>query len=171
MTTERLVLRRHQLEDFEPASAMWASPDVVRHIGGRPFTKQETWFRLLRYVGHWELQGYGFWAVEERETGRFVGELGFADFQRELTPPLGAGTPEMGWALVPSAHGRGYATEALSAALAWGDAHFEVARSVCIIDPGNLASVRVAEKLGFRAYAAATLGGAPTRLFERPFVR
>ena len=171
LNTERLVLRRHQLEDFEAVSAMWASPEVVRHIGGRPFTKQESWFRLLRYVGHWELLGYGSWAVVERETGRYAGEVGFADFMRELQPPLPAGTPEMGWALVPSAQGRGYATEALSAALAWGDSHFEAARSACIIDHANLASARVAEKCGFRVCGEATLNGAPIRLYERPFQR
>jgi RimJ/RimL family protein N-acetyltransferase len=167
--TERLTLRRHQLEDFEPAAAMWASPEVTRHIGGRPFTPQESWNRLLRYVGHWELLGYGFWAMVDTATGRFVGEVGFADFKRELDPPIDA--PEMGWALAPWAHGRGLATEAISAALRWGEAHLKAERAACIIDHGNLASVRVAEKCGFRPYAEATLGGTPTRLFERHFAR
>jgi RimJ/RimL family protein N-acetyltransferase len=64
--------------------------------------------------------------------------------------------PELGWALVPSAHGKGYATEALRAAIAWGDTHFESDRTVCIIDPGNDASARVADKLGLREYSRVT---------------
>ena len=168
--TERLVLRRHELADFEASFAMWSNAEVTRHIGGRPFTKQECWTRLLPYVGHWELLGYGFWAVTDRATDRFLGEAGFAEFKRELDPPLGA--PEIGWALVPEAQGRGLATEAVAAAVAWGEANLTAAkRSVCMIDHGNLASVRVAEKCGYRAYAEVVHAGTPTRLFERAFSR
>ena len=91
--TERLTLRRPRLDDFEESLAMWADPAVVRHISGKPTTREEMWARLLRYVGHWELMGFGFWVVREKGTGRFVGEVGLADFRRDMDPPLGpAGT-------------------------------------------------------------------------------
>ena len=165
LTTERLTLRPHGRADFEESAAMWADDGVTRHIGGRPFTREESWARLLRYVGLWGLLGYGYWVVRETATARFVGEVGFADFHRELDPPFGD-APEAGWALSPEAHGRGFASEALAAALAWGDRRFG-GRTVCMINPGNAASIRVAEKAGYAEYARTSFKGAPTILFER----
>jgi RimJ/RimL family protein N-acetyltransferase len=103
--------------------------------------------------------------VVEKATGRFVGEVGFADLKRELERSL-AGEPEAGWVLAPWAHGRGYATEAVRAALRWGDARF-AARTVCLIDPGNAASLRVAAKCGFQPMGSTRYKGAETLLFER----
>jgi RimJ/RimL family protein N-acetyltransferase len=164
--TERLMLRGHTLGDFDAMAAMRADPAVTRHIGGRPSTREESWGRLMRYAGHWALHGFGFWAIEEKATGAFAGELGFADFRREIEPPLGP-APEMGWALAARFHGRGYASEALAAALIWGRARFGPVRTVCIIAPDNPASIRTAEATGFRAYADTLHHDAPTRLFER----
>jgi RimJ/RimL family protein N-acetyltransferase len=166
IVTERLILRGHRLADAPAAAAMWADPLVVRYIGGTPSTAQGAWIKLLTYVGHWSLLGFGYWALEEKATGTFVGELGFADFKRELEPSI-SDAPELGWALAPHAHGRGYATEAVRAAVAWGDAHWGSARTVCMIDPENVASIRVAEKCGYRELARTTYKGAATSLFAR----
>lgn len=166
LDTPRLTLRGHRLDDFADSAAMWADAQVARHIGGRPSTEEEAWARLLRYAGHWKLLGFGYWVVREKISGRFVGEVGFGDFRRPLTPAF-EGAPEVGWALAPWAHGRGYATEAVQAALAWGEAKFDAARTVCMIDPDNAASLRVAEKLGYREFARTTYKDAPTVLFER----
>jgi RimJ/RimL family protein N-acetyltransferase len=166
LETDRLRLRGHRVGDFSDLAAMWADPGVTRHIGGRPFTHEESWSKLVRYAGHWPLLGFGFWAVEERATGRFVGDVGFADFQRDMTPSF-EGAPEAGWVLAPWAHGRGYATEALRAALAWGDASFGGKRVVCLIDQDNEASVRVATKCGFVEYARTTYKGTPGILLRR----
>jgi RimJ/RimL family protein N-acetyltransferase len=146
--TPRLLLRRHTVADLDSCAGLWSDATVTRYIGGRPFTREETWARLLRYIGHWEALGYGFWAVEEKATGEFAGELGFADFKREMDPPITS--PEAGWAFLPRVHGRGYATEALGAALAWGDRHFAAPQTVCLIHPENAPSFRTAEKCGFR---------------------
>ena len=86
LETERLRLRGHRLDDFAASSAMWADEVVTRYIGGRPFTEEEVWARLLRYVGHWALVGYGYWVLEEKATGAFVGEMGFGDFKRDIQP-------------------------------------------------------------------------------------
>ena len=118
-------------------------------------------------MGHWQALGFGYWAVEEKSSGLFIGELGFADFKREIEPSINA-IPELGWVLAPGAHGKGFATEALTSALVWGDRHFGPSqKTVCIIDPGNAASIRVAGKCGYRQYADATFNGQPTLLFER----
>jgi RimJ/RimL family protein N-acetyltransferase len=163
--TKRLMMRAHTADDLAAAAAMWADPVVTRHIGGKPSAEPQTWSRLLNYAGLWALLGYGYWAVEEKSSGRYIGDVGFADFKRGL--PAIAGVPELGWALVSSAHGKGYATEAARAACDWGDKRFNPRRTVCMIDPGNTASVRVAEKCGFRKFKRATYKDAPTILFAR----
>jgi RimJ/RimL family protein N-acetyltransferase len=166
LESERLILRAHRIEDFDDCAAMWGDPGVTRHIGGRPSSREEVWTRILRYLGHWSLLGFGYWVIEDKATGRFVGEVGFADFKREMEPSLD-GAPEIGWALAPWAHGRGLATEAVRAVVAWGATHFGARRTVCLISPENLASIRVAQKCGYREFARATYKGQPTLLFER----
>src|ERR1035438_972988 len=88
LETERLRLRGHRLDDFDASAAMWADPNVTKHIGGHPLTEEEAWTKFLRYVGHWALLGFGYWVVEEKATGNFVGEIGFADYKRDLLPSL-----------------------------------------------------------------------------------
>jgi RimJ/RimL family protein N-acetyltransferase len=165
--TERLTLRGHRVEELEECYAMWADPGVTRYITGRPSTREEVWGRLVRYVGHWALLGFGCWVVREKATGRFVGEIGFANYERDLKPPFGD-APEAGWVLTPSAHGKGYATEALKASIAWLEAQLGKVRTVCMISPENAASIRVAEKCGYREYARTEYHGNATILFERP---
>lgn len=163
--TERLVLRRHERSDFDAYFGVWGDPEVTRFIGGKPSTREETWSRLLRNIGHWEAMGYGAWAVCDKASGQLLGDVGFANFQRAIDPPLGE-APEIGWVLSSAGHGKGYATEAVSAALAWGDATFGDPRTVCIIDPENGPSLRVAEKTGYREYGRADYRG-PIILLER----
>jgi RimJ/RimL family protein N-acetyltransferase len=164
--TERLAMRGHTLDDYADCVALWSDPRVVRYIGGRPFTPEETWARVLRYVGHWDVRGFGYWVVRERATGDFVGEVGLADFKRDLVPSF-EGAPEAGWVLAPSAHGRGFATEAVRAVLAWLEGHRGPTRTVCMINPENLASLRVAAKCGFRPWTRASYKGSDVLLFER----
>lgn len=164
--TERLKLRAHCLDDFISCSAMWADPVVTRYIGGKPLSGEESWARLLRYVGHWALLDFGYWVIEEKATGDFAGETGFADYKRNLEPSLD-GTPEIGWVLASKSHGKGYATEAVRAAVTWGDKHFKRSRTACLIHPENLPSIRVAEKCGYREFQQATYKGQPTMVFIR----
>ncbi len=164
--TERLRLRGHRMEDFAPCAAMWADPVVTRYFGGKIFTEEEVWTRVLRYVGHWQWMGFGYWAVEEKATGRFAGELGFADYKREIQPSI-QGIPEAGWVLASDAHGKGYATEAVRAVVEWGERRFGNVETVCLIHPDNRASIRVAEKCGYRERQVTTYHGQPTVLFAR----
>jgi len=164
--TERLTLRLPTLKDFEDSARMWSDQSIIRHVGGRPFTREESWLRLLRHVGHWQLFDFGFWIIREKFGGRFVGEVGLGDFRREMTPNF-SGDPEMGWVLALEAHGKGYATEAARAALAWMDSRHRPARTVCMIEPENAASLRVAAKCGFREFARSTYKTSAVALFER----
>ena len=160
--TERLLLRRHRVEDFEAVAAMWRDREVARHIGGAPSSREEVWARLLRYAGHWAMMGFGFYAIEEKETGRFVGETGFAYFHRDLGRAFDD-APEIGWVLAHWAHGQGYATEAVSAVVddaGWG-------RSVCMITPDNKPSRRVAAKCGYTEFGRAIYKGNTVLLYDR----
>jgi RimJ/RimL family protein N-acetyltransferase len=166
LESARLKLRAHSLDDFVPCAAMWADPIVARYIGGKPLSEEEAWTKLLRYAGHWSVMGFGYWAVEEKETSRFIGELGFADYKREMQPPLGT-TPEAGWIFSPAAHGKGYAGEALREVLAWGETHFEDGRTVCLIHPENAASIRLAEKYSYRELRRTSYRDRPAIVFSR----
>jgi RimJ/RimL family protein N-acetyltransferase len=166
LTTARLTLRGHRRDDFTDCVKLWSDPNVTRYIAARPFTDEEVWSRLLRYVGHWSVMGFGYWMVRETATDRFIGEVGFAEHRRDLTPSV-VGMPEIGWVLTPAAHGQGFATEAVRAVVEWGDTHFGGMRTVCLIHPDNEPSLRVAEKVGYREYARATYKEAPTILLER----
>jgi RimJ/RimL family protein N-acetyltransferase len=166
VATERLVLRGFRIEDFPHAAAAWADPEVVRHMGGRPSTEEESWARFLRNVALWPMLGYGYWAATEKSTGRYVGDVGFADFKREIEPSL-HGVPEIGWVLARWSHGQGYATEAARAALDWLRRTVAAPRTVCVIDEGNRASVRVAEKCGYTEFARTRYKGSAVVIFER----
>ena len=164
LETPRLVLRGHSVTDLEDSVALWSDPDVTRHISGKPSTREEVWSRLLRYIGHWAVTGYGLWHIRDRATDRFVGEAGLADFKRDMLFSFD-GAPEAGWVLAPWCYGRGYATEAMTAVLAWSAAAHP--RTVCIINPGNVASLRVAAKLGYREIARAEYRASEVIVFER----
>ena len=163
--TSRLLLRGHKASDFESLAAMWAHPLVVQHITGVPSTESQSWARLLNYTGHWAHQGFGYWAMVEKSTGHYIGDIGIADFKRDIVPSL-KGRHEMGWILAPHVHGKGYAYEALQAVIAWGKSHLEKPSLVCIIDPQNTASIRLALKVGFREVMKTSYMGNPTILFE-----
>ena len=166
LETSRLVLRGFRADDFDPWLAMSRTPAYHRYFGPEPMPAEEVWKLLLRSAGHWAIMGFGFWAVEEKASGRFIGGVGLLSLNRALEPPLGD-APEIGWVLDPAIHGQGYATEAVEAALAWGKAHFGPVRTVCIIHPDNVPSLKVAAKFGYREYARTTYHDQPIVLLER----
>jgi RimJ/RimL family protein N-acetyltransferase len=148
LETERLILRPHRASDFEPFAAMWADPIVARYVGGVTSNREASWSKLMRMMGVWQALGFGFFAIEEKGTGTYVGGAGFHEMRRDMTPSI-EGTLEAGWGLAPEAHGKGYATEAMRAAIAWAEAQDFGMPMTCIIDEANTPSKRVAEKLGF----------------------
>jgi RimJ/RimL family protein N-acetyltransferase len=163
--TERLRLRGHTLDDFPNTRTLWSDAAVVTYMGGNPRTLEECWTRFLRYLGHWSALGFGYWVVEEKETGEFVGEVGFGNFKRDMEPSLGA-IPELGWVLTPAKHGQGYATEAAKAALQWGRKHFAANDFTCLIHPDHGASINVARKCGFKEECVGVYKGKPAIIFK-----
>ena len=166
LKTPRLTLRAHRLEDFGAFKEVWRQPEVIKHTIGTPSTEQQSWMRLMNYLGHWELLSFGYWAIEESRTGNYIGDIGFADFKRELDPSI-QGIPESGWILSRDVHGKGYAKEALTAILEWGDLHLPSSKTVCLINPENTRSIDLAEKNGYTKKQETVFNGKPTILFER----
>jgi RimJ/RimL family protein N-acetyltransferase len=164
--TPRLRLREHRIADLDAYNALWADPVVVQYTVGVPQTPEECWSRYLRAHGHWAVAGYGYWMVEEKATGRFVGEVGFADLHRAINPSLD-GMPEAGWIISPAFHGKGYATEAVRAIHEWGYEHFGPVRTCCIISPENEPSLRVAQKIGYRDIAQTIYHDHPVIVLHR----
>ena len=166
LQTARLKLRGHRIEDISALAAMWADPTVTQYIGGTPATSEESWTRLLRYIGHWTLMGFGYWAIEQKETARYIGEAGFADHRRIFASDL-KHLPEIGWVIAPEFQGRGYGTEAVRAVLAWGDTRLRQSRTTCLIEPDNLASIRIAQKFGYIEHQQTVCQGRPEKVFVR----
>lgn len=164
--TKRLILSKHTVEDFPALTQLWMTESVVRHIGGMPSTERESWMRMLAYGGLWPLLGFGYWAVREKETRKYVGDLGFADFHRMVEPKV-KGIPEAGWVIAPEFQGKGYATEAMQAALEWLKRQNKFKQSICFIEPRNTASLRVAEKVGYVADREIFMNGNITVLLRQ----
>jgi RimJ/RimL family protein N-acetyltransferase len=151
LETERLVLREHRREDFEALYALWTHPEVARFISPTE-DRAAGWRKFLMKPGMWAIMGFGYWVVEEKASGRLIGEVGVHDMQRGLQPSLD-GTMEAGWTFLPEAQGKGYAREAMSAVIEWcGTAHPDLPIT-CIIDEENARSMKLAGALGFHETA------------------
>jgi RimJ/RimL family protein N-acetyltransferase len=163
LVSGRLRLRPHRLDDFDRLALMWSHPAVVTHFGGKPFNREDCWNRLLRYVGHWQLLGYGLWAVTMADADVHIGDVGFLHGERTGVEPFGC--PEAAWSFHPEAQGQGYASEAVACALAWADTRFD--RTVAMINPANAASIAVARRCGFTIFGEASYRAEPVGLWER----
>lgn len=141
LLTERLQLRGFRSEDFETHAEICADPEVMRFIRKGPLTRVEAWWQMARYLGHWQLRDYGLWAVVERSTDRLIGHLGFLE-------PEGGNGFELGWVLARHAWGKGYALEGTRAAVRHAFTAMNRDHIVCLIQPENVRSIRVAERLG-----------------------
>jgi len=142
LETERLTLRAFREADAAALFELSQDPDVMRYVGDRRVpTLQETWRSVAGWIGHWALRGYGQWAIEERASGRFIGRAGIIN-------PADWPGPEVGYLLGRPWWGRGYATEAASAAMSWGFEHIGFDELISLIDPANQASIAVATRLG-----------------------
>jgi RimJ/RimL family protein N-acetyltransferase len=169
LETDRLILREYRLEDFPFHAAMWADPRTTRdfHNAAEAFDEELCWLRFLRSFGQWQLFGYGWWGLEEKTSGRYIGSVGFFHAKRAIEIPC-RDAPEAGWVLVPDLHGRGLATEAVRAALAWADANIAAPESWCMIGPKNTPSQKIAERFGYRRSGDAHYKGDEVLTYLRP---
>ncbi len=138
--TERLILRATSMDDFERWAELMADPVATVYIGGVQ-TRSMAWRSLMAMAGAWSLTGVSMFSLIEKGSGRWLGRSG--PWQPEGWP----GT-EVGWSLHPDAHGQGYATEAARAAIDYAFDVFGWADVIHCIDPKNVASQKVAQRLG-----------------------
>lgn len=142
LNTERLVMRGFRDDDLDAWAAISADPETTRWVGDPDGLSRESTWRLIAYMlGHWELRGYGQWALVERDTGELVGRTG-------LLYPEGWPGLEIGWLVGRSHWGRGFAPEAGRAVLEWAHTALGVDHVISLIEDANERSQRVAEKLG-----------------------
>jgi RimJ/RimL family protein N-acetyltransferase len=162
LETPRLVLRAFSPSDVEPYVLMMADPEVTRFLGdGRPLERWEAWRQLATFIGHWELRGFGLWAVEERATGQFIGRIGC--FEPEGWPGC-----EIGYALARETWGQGFAREGATAALAFARRVLKRETIISLIRPANVASIAVAEHLGAMQTGSVELLGDTSAVYTYP---
>lgn len=152
--TARLLLTRFEHSDLDELAAVFAHPEVWRFPYGRSLTREETENFLDAQIKEWEERGFGLWATRMRGNGELIGFVGLSvpTFLPEVLPAV-----EVGWRLVPTAWGFGYATEGAAAALDQAFSTLGLARVCSLPQSDNQPSVRVAERLGMRRVRQVTI--------------
>ena len=161
--TERLILREFREEDFPVYEKLAADPDVMRYLGGKTMSQVEAWRHMAFMVGHWQLRGYGYFALEDKATGEFIGRSGF-------TNPTGWPGFELGWTIAPWHQRRGFAFEAAQRLLKFAFEELDKDHVISLIHPDNTPSRRVAEKLGEKVEGETEVLGMPVLIYgiDRP---
>jgi RimJ/RimL family protein N-acetyltransferase len=158
--SRRLLLRMFCESDLDGYAAMCGDPEVMRYLGaGYPLTRDESWRNMALVLGHWQLRGFGLWAVEERATGLLVGRVG-------CWQPEGWPGREIGWALRREFWGRGFATEAAQLAIADAFSRPQNRRLISLIHPENERSIGVALRLGMRREQETEILGHPAAVYS-----
>lgn len=160
LETQRLVLREWREGDLDDFARFWADEATARYVGGVK-SREDAWRVMAMHVGHWNLRGFGVFALEEKATGAFMGWSG---------PFCPEGWPEneLGWGLLPEFQGRGYATESALAARDFVYGTLGWTTAISLIDPDNHGSLRVAERLGARIEKYWSLRGRDIHLLRHP---
>ena len=158
--TPRLYLRKIALDDADAFHVLHADEEVMRYLGGRVYTPEETRAQLERFLARHDAQGYGMMAMIERATGTLIGRCGFLVQDLETGREL-----EIGWALRRASWGQGFAVEAAGACRDHALSSLGARRVVSLVDPANARSARVAERIGMHVERMVDFKGARVRLF------
>src|ERR1700756_1968109 len=159
--TKRLILRTWREADIAPNTTMLSDPETARYITAdhKPVTDElNGWRNAAVMAGHWGLHGFGMFVVGEKASGQYVGRVG------PWCPPRWPGF-EVGWGIAKEFRGKGYATEAARASIIWVFENLAVDRIVHCIEPDNVGSRGVAERLGATVEGRAELFGHPVDLW------
>jgi RimJ/RimL family protein N-acetyltransferase len=164
--TGRLLLRQPRAEDAPGLLEAFADPEAMRFIGDGSTTDLAGAEQAVdRWLERWDAWGIGMFVVEHREDARVLGRAGFLRWDPE-TWEVGGSETELGWGLAREYWGHGYATEAAFALRDWALGERGLARLISLIQPENVRSIRVAEKLGERYERDVEVRGMPTRLYS-----
>lgn len=147
INTPRLTLRAMRTQDFARYAQIWSNRDVIRWVGGTPWDRARAWNSFLRNAGHWQVTGFGQWAVELHGSLEMMGQVGFFLAEQGLGEDFDS-WPEAGWLLHPDAQGQGFGEEAACAAHDWFD-RVITGPLVCKIATCNARSLELARMLGY----------------------
>lgn len=157
--TERLLLRGYKASDLDAFAEMNSDPEFVLYFGtGQPLSRWDSWNVLTMLAGHWMLRGFGFWIVEEKNSGIFVGRVG-------IWRPDGWPGTEIAWGISKAHWGKGYATEAAEAAKAWAFDNLDIDELISVIHPENEASKKVAIRIGEKYRETTEVNGKVSEIF------
>jgi RimJ/RimL family protein N-acetyltransferase len=175
LETERLILRMPRLDDVDAALEYISDPEVMRFISAQGAGDREVAQHVVeRLLERWEANGFGQFAVERKDDGRFIGRVGLLVWDRRTwtmstVPDAGEnGEIELGWTLARASWGHGFATEAARAARAWAFEDVGVERLISIVNPANARSIRVVEKLGARPQETIEIDTGPAVVWVHP---
>ncbi len=140
METQRLVFRQWRPEDYATFAAFFSDPEVARFVGGIK-SSEEAWRLMATYVGHYELNQFGYLAIDDKNTDALIGTVGL--WKSEPWPEV-----ELGYWLLPAAHGQGFAQEAAQAVMKYAFDVLALPTLVSYIDPANTPSIALAQRLG-----------------------
>ena len=171
--TERLRLRKPQLEDVDSVLEYFSDPVAMEFIAPASSDPADARAAIERWLRRWAADGLGFFAVDRKEDGVMVGRIGLLVWDTRvwksstLAESGGHGQVELGWSLARAHWGQGYATEAALGVRAWA---YEqgVESLISLIHPDNVRSIRVAEKLGAAATDMVSVDGKPAVIWRHP---
>lgn len=159
--TERLLLRQFRNDDWKDLHAYYSSPEATAFTVGRSLTEGESWRTMCSMIGHWQLRGYGPYALEEKSDGRVIGTAGF-------WYPNDWPAPEIKWALAPSHWGKGYASEAARALQKVGLKHLSDISLISFIAAENQGSIRLAQAIGASFEEEVQFRGSSWHIYRHP---
>ncbi len=161
LDTERLILRQFREDDWQDLHAYFSHPQATQYTVGRAFSEGETWRTMCAMIGHWQLRGYGPYAVEEKASGNVIGPVGF-------WYPNDWPSPEIKWALSPEYWGKGFASEAARAVQAAGLEFLPDIALISFINADNAASIKMALAIGASYEAEVLFRGARWHIYRHP---
>jgi len=161
METNRLILRQFKHDDWQDLHAYYSDENATKFTVGKAFTEGETWRVMASIIGHWQLRGYGPYAVEDKVTGKVMGNIGF-------WYPIDFPGPEILWGLAKEYHGQGFASEAVRAVQTVGKEYLPEISFVSFIHKDNHASIQLADAVGAKFEKEIQLKGVITNVYKHP---
>lgn len=161
LETERLLLRQFQANDWEQLHEYYSDPVATQYTVGRVFSEGDTWRVMCSMIGHWQIRGYGPYAVVEKSSQKVIGPVGF-------WYPNDWPSPEIKWALSQAYWGQGYASEAARAIQVAGKRFLPETALISFINADNLPSIQLAKAVGASFEKAVEFRGAVWHIYRHP---
>ncbi len=159
LESKRLLLRQFVDGDWQDLHRYFSDPEAMFFTHGKALSEGETWRVMCSMIGHWQVRGYGPYAVEEKSSGRVLGTVGF-------WYPNDWPDPEIKWGLARRHWGQGFATEAARLVHAAGREHLPDCALISLIHDDNKASIAVALAIGAQRERSTDYEGEPHGIYR-----